>query len=281
MAKSRALMHPTRKQISNPGPTVTPIASTSSAVFIPAFDSASAITSSIFSSWAFLAKPGTIPPHSSCISFCDASDSPRMTPSLRTIAAPVSSQLLSIPNTVNGFVLLGSPDRAVNTVPFSPPGVYTFAHCPLSTALAIPMNCLRFSLLFDPFLLFFFLLGLFDNSSDGVSSADDDGSRGEEDDDESELSVKVDAADSTDDDSTLSTLRWQVACRHLVAETRCLLNTCLDDAGESENAAVTDRDVSRAKTIITRTNAPNGRYMYRLPSADIIARTTLALPNDN
>ena len=41
------------------------------------------------------------PPHSSCSSACDAIDSPRMVPSHRTTATPVSSHEVSIPSTVN------------------------------------------------------------------------------------------------------------------------------------------------------------------------------------
>ena len=49
---------------------------------------------------------------SSCSAACDASASPRMVPSLRTTATPVSSQLVSIPSAVNGLSCGGSPDAA-------------------------------------------------------------------------------------------------------------------------------------------------------------------------
>ena len=44
--------------------------------------------------------PGTTPPQASCSSACEAMASPRIVPSLRTTATPVSSQLVSMPSTV-------------------------------------------------------------------------------------------------------------------------------------------------------------------------------------
>ena len=52
-----------------------------------------ATTRSRASAWASRAIPGTTPPHSSWRAACEASASPRISPSLLTIATPVSSQL--------------------------------------------------------------------------------------------------------------------------------------------------------------------------------------------
>ena len=102
MASALAPSVPTRRQISRPGPTVTAIASTSAAERRPARSSASATVVASAASCASRATPGTTPPHSSCRAACEASASPRMAPSLRTTATPVSSQLVSMPSTVNG-----------------------------------------------------------------------------------------------------------------------------------------------------------------------------------
>eukprot|EP00966_Prymnesium_polylepis_P207649 4809839-Prymnesium_polylepis.2 len=69
---------------------------------MPALLSALASIRSSASMCASRATPGTTPPHSSCSAACEPSASPRIVPSLRTMATPVSSQLVSIPSTVNG-----------------------------------------------------------------------------------------------------------------------------------------------------------------------------------
>ena len=102
---------PTRRQISRPGPTVAAIASHSAADSIPARSSAVAIVRSSASTCASRARPGTTPPHSSWSLACEATHSPRMAPSERTTATPVSSQLVSIPSTVNGSASAPSSRR--------------------------------------------------------------------------------------------------------------------------------------------------------------------------
>mmetsp|Transcript_36515 Transcript_36515/g.90568 ORF Transcript_36515/g.90568 Transcript_36515/m.90568 type:complete len:211 (+) Transcript_36515:933-1565(+) len=101
-----------RRQISSPGPTVTPIASTSATLDSPAAAMASLTTRPTASMCASLASPGTTPPHSAWIASCLAMASPRMTPSLRTTAAAVSSQDVSMPRTMNGCDRSGRPESA-------------------------------------------------------------------------------------------------------------------------------------------------------------------------
>mmetsp|Transcript_64158 Transcript_64158/g.202812 ORF Transcript_64158/g.202812 Transcript_64158/m.202812 type:complete len:293 (-) Transcript_64158:634-1512(-) len=93
-----ALRTPTSKQRPKPGPTVTATA-VRSATSTPALRKASSTVALIASRCPSWANRGTTPPHFSWMWACEASASPRIWPLPKRTAAPVSSQLDSMPNT--------------------------------------------------------------------------------------------------------------------------------------------------------------------------------------
>mmetsp|Transcript_28232 Transcript_28232/g.61871 ORF Transcript_28232/g.61871 Transcript_28232/m.61871 type:complete len:217 (-) Transcript_28232:70-720(-) len=147
----RAFLTPTRRHKLNPGPTVTAIAS-NCVGSTPASASAFSTIPSMASSWAPCANLGTTPPHGACNSAWDARASPKMRPSAVTTAAPVSSQLLSIPRTMasgrrlpmlyTGFLIVDSASlsalqvvKCVLTV--SPVPMWTWPRAPNLPHLAL------------------------------------------------------------------------------------------------------------------------------------------------
>mmetsp|Transcript_5162 Transcript_5162/g.12400 ORF Transcript_5162/g.12400 Transcript_5162/m.12400 type:complete len:299 (+) Transcript_5162:734-1630(+) len=102
----RAFLTPTSRHIPNPGPTVTATADKSSGLVPARFNASSTVVSMAFEC-ASCASFGTTPPHWLCIPAWEARASPNILPVPERIAAPVSSQLDSMPSTFQSAGLAG------------------------------------------------------------------------------------------------------------------------------------------------------------------------------